>query len=112
MPLLNDLGVAGDLQEEPPFCLKGTESDMKRTDRWQWVGPTGQRGRHLCLGEGTEMVLLASPLARGECYIPTAEQLARYGRTHLFEMPGSGRSDPVASPWSLEDYASWTARMI
>ena len=79
---------------------------------WQKVGRPDRRGRCLTLGQGDEIVLLASPLARGECYIPTAERLAARGRVHLFEMPGSGTGSRLESPWSLVDYAAWAAEVL
>jgi pimeloyl-ACP methyl ester carboxylesterase len=76
------------------------------------VGPAGRRGRRLCLGRGEAIVLLASPLARGECYLPPGRRLAKRGRVHLLEMPGSGQGQRLASPWSLADYAAWSAGAI
>jgi pimeloyl-ACP methyl ester carboxylesterase len=79
---------------------------------WRRVGPPGRRGRCLTLGEGENVVLLASPLARGECYVPTAERLAARCRAHLFEMPGSGTGTRLESPLSLEGYADWAAEAV
>jgi len=82
------------------------------SDRWQKIGSPGQRGRILTLGRGRDVVFFASPLARGESYIPTARALGRYFRTHLIEMPGSGASTRLASPWSVNEYTAWAADTI
>jgi pimeloyl-ACP methyl ester carboxylesterase len=82
------------------------------SDRWQEIGSPGQRGRILTLGHGRDVVFLASPLARGDSYIPTARALARYFRTHLIEMPGSGASTRLMSPWSVNEYTAWAAEII
>jgi pimeloyl-ACP methyl ester carboxylesterase len=55
---------------------------------------------------------LASPLARAECYLPTARALARVGQAHLVELPGSGPGERLPAPWSLGDYAAWAADEI
>lgn len=53
------------------------------------------------------MILLASPLARGESYLSTARALSNRFRVHLLEMPGCGASSQVAAPWGILDYAEW-----
>lgn len=90
----------------------GHQHELNGRARWRRVGPAGRRGRWLTLGEGADIVLLGSPLAPAECYRPTAERLAAYGRAHLVEMPGCGRADRVSAPWSLHDYAAWAAGAI
>ena len=82
------------------------------SNRWRSVGPPGQRGRVLTLGHGRHVVVLVSPLARGENYVPTARALARHFQVHLFEMPGSGAGTRLQSPWTMVDYADWSAEMI
>ena len=66
----------------------------------------------LTLGHGVDAVLLASPLARGEIYVRTAHALARHLRVHLVEMPGSGAGTRLKAPWSIMDYADWSAEAI
>jgi pimeloyl-ACP methyl ester carboxylesterase len=55
------------------------------------------------------VILLASPLARGESYLSTTRALAKRFRVHLFEMPGSGAGSQVGEPWRVFDYAAWVA---
>jgi 3-oxoadipate enol-lactonase len=85
---------------------------MSQAPRWQRVGSPGRRGRCRSLGAGPDVALLVSPLATAECYLPTAERLALRARAHLIEMPGSGRSEKLSSPWSLHDYADWAAAAL
>jgi 3-oxoadipate enol-lactonase len=80
--------------------------------RWQYVGPSDRRGRLLSIGNGLDVVLLASPLARGETYLPTALTLARRFRVHLVEFPGSGASSRVARPWDVLDHEEWVADLL
>lgn len=80
--------------------------------RWQCVEVAGKRGRQLVQGSGPDVVLLGSPLAPGDCLLPTAHHLARFSRVRLFELPGSGRSERLATPWSRQEYADWAAAAI
>lgn len=80
--------------------------------KWQSVGSETSQGRMLTLGQGPETVVLASPLARGESYLPTARAIARHRHVHLIEMPGSGMSSGVARPWRAKNYADWAATVI
>ena len=84
------------------------------SDRGGWVSlsAAGRRGRCLTLGRGADVAILPSPLAPADCYLPTALRLAGHFRTHLIEMPGSGRSEQLDSPWSVSDYAGWAAAAI
>jgi pimeloyl-ACP methyl ester carboxylesterase len=70
------------------------------------------RGRYTAVGAGPAVVLLASPLVRVRPYRPTVEHLARGHRVYAVELPGSGRADPLPEPWSVTDYARWTAAAV
>lgn len=63
-------------------------------------------------GEGPDLVLLASPLVRARTYWPLLWRLARHFRVTVVELPGSGRASPVKRPWTVPEYAAWTAELV
>jgi pimeloyl-ACP methyl ester carboxylesterase len=63
-------------------------------------------------GEGPDLVLLASPLVRARTYWPLLWKLARHFRVTVVELPGSGRASPVERPWTVPEYAAWTAELV
>ncbi|MFP2906846.1 alpha/beta fold hydrolase [Pyxidicoccus sp. 3LFB2] len=63
-------------------------------------------------GEGPDFVVLASPLVRARTYWPLVWQLARHFRVTVVELPGSGRASPVERPWTVPEYAAWTAELV
>lgn len=58
------------------------------------------------------LLLLASPLVMGRSYLPLIRPLAAHFHVFTLEAPGSGRSSVLRRPWTLEDYARWTARLM
>lgn len=59
-------------------------------------------------GVGPVIILFASMLILERSYRNLASTLAAEGfRVIVVEGPGSGRSSPVALPWTFEDYAAW-----
>ena len=63
-------------------------------------------------GEGPDLVLLASPLVRARTYRPLLWRLARHFRVTVVELPGSGRASKVERPWTVPEYAAWTADLV
>jgi len=64
------------------------------------------------VGDGPDLVLLASPLVRARTYRPLVWRLARHFRVTVVELPGSGRASSVERPWTVPEYAAWTAELI
>jgi pimeloyl-ACP methyl ester carboxylesterase len=67
----------------------------------------GLRVRVVAEGEGPLFVLLPSPLLRAESYAPLRRALARRFTVLVLELPGSGRSERLSSPWRVEQLASF-----
>jgi pimeloyl-ACP methyl ester carboxylesterase len=76
------------------------------------VTAAGFRGWYAAAGAGPPVVLLASPLARGKTYLPTAACLARAHAVTVVEMPGSGRAARLPRPWTIAEYAGWAAAFL
>jgi pimeloyl-ACP methyl ester carboxylesterase len=69
----------------------------------------GYRGCFTTEGDGPPLVILATPLALGRTYAPTAACLAAAFRVVTVEMPGSGGGSRLRTPWDMEAYADWVA---
>lgn len=78
----------------------------------RWVEVEGVRAQVLEAGEGPVLLLLASMLVRARTYLPLIRKLAAHFRVLVVELPGTGRSAPVRRPWTLDEYARWTARLM
>lgn len=63
-------------------------------------------------GKGPDLVLLASPLVRARTYRPLMKRLVRHHRVTVVELPGSGRASKLARPWTVPEYAAWTADLV
>lgn len=74
-----------------------------------YLGKRGTRAYCLQAGQGTPLVLLASPLVRARTYTPTVRQLAAYFDVTALELPGTGFSRSNAECWELSEYADWIA---
>ena len=72
----------------------------------------GARARYLCRGSGPPLLLLASPLALARRYRGAIRTLARSFTVVCVELPGSGGSEPLTSPWSVERYAEWVLELV
>ncbi len=72
----------------------------------------GARARYLCCGSGPPLLLLASPLALGRSYQHAMRALCRSFTVVCVELPGSGGSERLAEPWSVERYAEWTLELL
>jgi len=72
----------------------------------------GARARYLCRGSGPPLLLLASPLALARRYQGAIRSLSRSFTVVCVELPGSGRSQPLSSPWSVERYAEWVLELV
>ena len=77
-------------------------------NEWAWtkLEAAGKWGRCLELGFGRDLVLLASPLAPGECYLPTAQRLAVRAACHEDDVVAGGGKTPAevaADPAGAQD---------
>lgn len=77
-----------------------------------YLGSGGLRAYGLQAGQGTPLVLLASPLVRARTYIPTVRQLATYFDVTALELPGTGFSRSNAKRWELSEHADWIAAWL
>jgi pimeloyl-ACP methyl ester carboxylesterase len=83
-----------------------------RRVRVQRVEVDGYTAHCHVAGEGEDLVLLASPLVRARTYRPLLWRLARDFRVTVVELPGSGRASEVPRPWTVPEYAAWTAELL
>jgi pimeloyl-ACP methyl ester carboxylesterase len=72
----------------------------------------GARARYLCCGSGPPLLLLVDPLALGRTYVHAVRALSRSFTVVCVELPGSGGSERLPEPWSVERYAAWTLELI
>jgi pimeloyl-ACP methyl ester carboxylesterase len=72
----------------------------------------GARARYLCCGSGPPLLLLVDPLALGRTYVHAVRALSRSFTVVCVELPGSGGSERLPEPWSLERYAEWTLELV
>ena len=72
----------------------------------------GARARYLCCGSGPPLLVLASPLALARSYRRALRTLCRSYTVVCVELPGSGGSEHLREPWSVERYAEWTLALV
>ncbi len=72
----------------------------------------GARARYLCHGSGPPLLLLASPLALARRYHRAIRSLSRSFTVVCVELPGSGGSEQLPKPWSVERYAKWVVELV
>ncbi len=72
----------------------------------------GARARYLCHGSGPPLLLLASPLALARRYRRAIRALSRSFTVVCVELPGSGGSEQLDGPWSVERYAEWVLELV
>jgi len=72
----------------------------------------GARARYLCRGSGPPLLLLASPLALARTYRRAIRTLSNSYTVVCVELPGSGGSERLAEPWSVERYADWLLELV
>lgn len=72
----------------------------------------GASGLVLEAGQGPCVLVLASMLVRARSYLPLLRQLSVSHRVLVVELPGSGSGSRLRRPWSVQQYASWTERLI
>lgn len=63
-------------------------------------------------GSGAPVLLLPSLLIRADTYRPLLEALATRFSVVAVELPGSGRSAPIDTTWSVERYAAFVRRFV
>lgn len=72
----------------------------------------GARARYFCCGSGPPLLFLASPLALARSYRRATRTLCRSHTVVCVELPGSGGSQPLGEPWSVERYAEWALELV
>lgn len=63
-------------------------------------------------GTGRDLVFLHGYLASKESFYPQISYFSRHFRVTAPDFPGMGEAEPLASPWSVGDYADWTERAL
>lgn len=63
-------------------------------------------------GEGRDLVFLHGYLSCKESFYPQIEYFSKFYRVTAFDFPGFGQSDPIRTPYSVGDYADWTAEYL
>lgn len=76
------------------------------------VNVQGVRARYLCNGSGPPLLLLCSPLGFARTYMRAMRSLCRSFTVVCVELPGSGGSDRLEHPWSVERYAEWVLELV
>ena len=56
-------------------------------------------------GQGEDLVFLHGYLACKESFAYQIAYFSRFFRVTAFDFPGMGKSEPLASPWSVGEYA-------
>ncbi len=67
---------------------------------------------YLTKGEGKDLVMLHGYLASKESFFPQIEYFSRFYRVTALDFPGMGGAEPLPAPWSVGDYADWTAEAL
>ncbi len=63
-------------------------------------------------GAGRDLVFLHGYLASKESFYPQVSYFSRSFRVTALDFPGMGQAEPLPAPWSVSDYADWTARAL
>lgn len=63
-------------------------------------------------GEGKDLVFLHGYMASKESFALQIGYFSRYYRVTAIDFLGFGKSDPLPSAYSVEDYADWTKRVL
>lgn len=78
----------------------------------QFVGINGWRTRFYQVGQGPPLLLIPSTFLQASSYRGTIEALACYFRVTVAEMPGSGGSQRLETPWGFAEGADWAAALL
>ena len=63
-------------------------------------------------GSGKDLVMLHGYLSSKESFYPQIEYFSKFYRVTAFDFPGMGENEPLDTPYSLDDYADWTERIL
>ena len=63
-------------------------------------------------GEGKDLLFLHGYLASKESFYPQIKYFSQFYRVTAVDFPGFGQAEALSSPWSVEEYANWTAEQI
>lgn len=59
------------------------------------------------MGNGPDVLCLVGWGQDTRMFEPTQQALSKYFRVTCIDYPGFGQSEPMKSPWSVDDYVSW-----
>lgn len=59
------------------------------------------------MGNGLDVLCLVGWGQDTRMFEPTQQALSKYFRVTCIDYPGFGQSEPMKSPWSVDDYVSW-----
>ncbi len=63
-------------------------------------------------GEGKDLVMLHGYLASKESFYPQIAYFSNFYRVTALDFPGMGGADALEEPFSVSDYADWTASAL
>ena len=63
-------------------------------------------------GKGEDLVMLHGYLSCKESFYHQIKYLSNFYKVTAFDFRGMGKSAPLAQPWSVEDYADHTRRLL
>ncbi len=63
-------------------------------------------------GAGRDLVFLHGYLASKESFYPQVNYFSGSYRVTALDFPGMGQAEPLTAPWSVSDYADWTAQAL
>lgn len=63
-------------------------------------------------GKGRDLVFLHGYLSSKEAFAAQVAYFSRFYRVTAFDFIGQGASEPLQSPYSVEDYAVWTEEVL
>ncbi|MDE7157968.1 MAG: alpha/beta hydrolase, partial [Clostridiales bacterium] len=63
-------------------------------------------------GSGKDLVMLHGYLSSKESFYPQIEYFSKFYKVTAFDFPGMGENEPLDMPYSLDDYADWTERIL
>ncbi len=67
---------------------------------------------YLQRGEGRDLLMLHGYLSSKESFYPQIAYFSRFYRVTAIDFPGMGGADALTEPYSVSDYADWTARAL
>ena len=76
------------------------------------MGGLGLEDSLIRCGKGEDLVMLHGYLSCKESFYHQIKYLSNFYKVTAFDFRGMGKSAPLAQPWSVEDYAYHTRRLL